>query len=144
VIVECGDGVVSTCVVVVRQHSCNEIHFLAALVAGIADTVKHHRAGLGDFLNLFGIEQLRQVEAERRLPVRRRQGLEREMLWHEFLLLDGQGRTSTMRLETGLYLLLRDIAVRRITVPGMHMARLLVPVARATILVEAMPAHCFS
>ena len=64
-------------------------------------------------------------------------------LRHEFLLLHRQRRTGAMRPERVRHVLVRDITVRRMTMPGMHMAGLLMPIARAAILIEAMPAHCF-
>ena len=128
------------CVVVVRHHPGDEVHLLAALVARIADAVEHQLAGLRDLLDLLGMQQMRQIEAERRLPVGRRQALEREMLRHEFRLLDRQRRAGAMRLVPGM--LVRDIAVRGMTMCGMHVAGLLMSIPGATILAEAMPAHC--
>jgi hypothetical protein len=63
------------------------------------------------------------------------------MLRHEFLVLDRERGPGTVRMVPMLRLLMRSIAVRRLALARVHVARLLVPVTCPSMLVKAMPAH---
>jgi hypothetical protein len=83
---ECRHLAFSAAVIILRHHVGDEVHFLAALIARIADGVEDQFA-VRDFVDFVLMQELIEIETEWRLAERFRKRLKRKMRVDEVLRL---------------------------------------------------------